>query len=424
MPEKALGRLIFINLAIDQLWDSTGHLQRLYPVKIPDSENLVRSNEDLGLFLSGPGDTVLGAHFDPAHLKLLERWSSPFGTAVNVRSNPWDLHHWVGEVEQMQIAQAAFEFWPCSLSSLENSLLKKMPRWKLPAWLPAGLNATGYNQKTEIFKWGEISGLPVPATAVVSVAKLLADGPPPEIAFPLILKADWGSSGTGNLLLTAKDDHKWRHFVRQLRGQTAGRWLAQAVVKSDGDFTVFGFAGDDAPKILRVDYDADGVSIRHRDLGQEDDARLRKAFARVSSHLKGAGYVGPFSFDVVKEKATGLYHLLDMNVRWTRTQLIHTAAQRLGWGWGQVESRRVRFRGRAIDSFSSWWSDIGRSLGIDETGISESGEIFLPYLMAAGGSDGPGMKEVSFFVTKDPDWIQKVVAAIQYHAVADAVAGW
>lgn len=415
--------MIFINLAIDQLWDSTGHLQRLYPVKIPDSESLVRSNEDLGLFLSGPGDTVLGAHFDPAHLKLLERWSSPFGTPVNVRSNPWDLHHWVDEVGQMPIATTDLELWPCSLSSLESSLLKKQSQWKLPDWLPAGLNVTAYNQKTEIFKWGEVSGLPVPPTAVVSIAKLLNDGPPAEIAYPLILKADWGSGGTGNLLLTGKDDHRWRHFQRQLRGQTAGRWLAQTVVKSDGDLTVFGFGGDSTPKILRVDYDADGVSIRHREMGLEDDVSLRKAFAKVSAHLKEAGYNGPFSFDVVKEKGSGVFHLLDMNVRWTRTHLVHVAAQRLGWGWGQVESRRLRFRGRPIGSFASWWSEIGKSLGIDETGIDERGNLFLPFLMGATSSAGPGMKEVSFFVSKDPDWIQKVHAAIQYHAAPESVAG-
>ncbi len=423
MPADRTTRLIFINLAIDQLWDTTGHLQRLYPSRLPESESLVRANEDLGLFLSKPGDVVLGVQFDEDHLKLLERWGAPFGTPLTVRANPCDFHHWVGEVERMEIARSDFEFWPCALSSLETSLLAKVRSWKLPPWLPANSNSVAFNQKTGIFKWGEIAGLPVPQTSIVSIAKLLADGPPAEIAFPLILKADWGSGGCGNLSLTSRDDNRWRHFQRQLRGQTTGRWLVQKIVKAETNLTVYGFADGIAPKILNVDYDRDGLALRHLEYRGQSSALLTTAFTKVSAHLNAAGYTGPFGFDVVVEKGTGEVHLLDMNVRWTRTHLLDQAATRLGQNWRKVESRRLRFQGRSISNFSSWWQAMGERLGIDETGVNRDGELFLPYLIGGSDTEGHGLKEVSYFVSSgSEDWITCVSSAIQRWASPESAA--
>ena len=417
-------RLIFINLAIDQLWDSTGHLQRLYPSRSPESERLVRANEDLGLFLSQPGDVVLGAQFEPEHLKLLERWSAPFGRPVNVRANPCDFHHWVGEVEQMEIAQHPFEFWPCSLSPLENSLLAKIPSWKLPPWLPASLNTVAFNQKTSIFKWGEIAQLPVPRTSIVSIAKLLNEGSPTEIEYPLVLKADWGSGGCGNLNLQSKDDNRWRHFQRQLRGQTTGRWLVQKVIKAELNLTVFGFADGSSPLIMNVEYDRDGLSVRHRDFDFQSAKPLAAAFLRVAHHLKELKYTGPFSFDVVVEKGSGEVYLLDMNVRWTRTHLLDLAARRLGQDWGKVESRRLRFQGRSINSFSAWWRAMSELLNIDESGRDPRGHTFLPYSVAGSDTEGQSIKEVSYFVsTGSVDWISQVAAAIQRWASPESAAG-
>lgn len=409
----SIGRVIFINLAIDHLWDSTGHLQRLYPVRIPESERLVRACEDLGLFLSQPGDVVLGANCDEDHLELLHQRGVSFGNLIGLEANPYDHHDWLEEVADLEIARKPAEFWPCALSQLEQGALRQVPYWRLPSWLPRDLNILQLNQKTQILKWGEISGLSVPKTSMVAVTKLLADGPPPEISFPLILKSDWGSGFAGNVVLDKRDDHRWKHFQRQLRGQTLGRWLVQELVRSRSNLAVFGFANETTPQILNVSYEAQGQICIHQGILRGEGDRLMVAHQKIADHLRQLKYFGPFGFEVAMDRTSGQIFLLDVNVRWTKTHLIHQAALRLGLDWNQIQSRSLRYRGRPVDRFGQWWEDMGRELDLDSQGHHRQGHLMVPYLMGGTRGTGPGMKELSYFVTDDLEWSNQVADRVQ-----------
>ena len=349
-------RLIFFNLSIDQLWDTTSTLRQIFPHRIPESELIIRAVEDLSLFAVQRDDIALISSEETRKLIASinpSATSSPASYRI-VRSNPFDAEQWVDEVSSLldqELKCDDFELWPASLSALELSLLRRFPRLKLPQWLPLGLDFAALNAKSSIQQWAKVAGVPAPYSVIVSTSMLLNDSLLPSLSFPVVIKADHASGGGGNFLLRSKADFQLRVLRRQLEGSTDAhfQWTIQQWFDGAKNISVFGWANGTQPEVFTVDYDATGLSFQHRRCLDSDHlGKARQCFECVSTELKSLGYFGPFGLDLIFDQQQGAL-LIDVNIRLTKTHLISMAAERLGLSGQNWISLRLRRKNGGVD---------------------------------------------------------------------------
>lgn len=312
-------KLFFINLAIDQLWDSENQLATLFSARIPQSEEIIRSNEKLAQYLCGPTDK-----------------------ALLFNANPFDVKDWLNEAREKLNHDERYELWPASVSRLEIALLEIYPKMTLPSWLPKDFPAAELNRKSYIEKWGKVAGLSVPPIEVLSVGQLLEQKLSASAEFPFFLKAEWGAGGGANFLIQSPDDTSLRVLQRQLRDQKNGTWIKQKKIEALHNYSVFGWANSEKPRVMQVQYDQRGQSTEHQVANDQVSQDLMKPFQKIAFELNERHqYQGPFGLDIIVDQQKN-YFLIDVNIRFTKTHLIEAAAKRLQLDLEKVISKRVR----------------------------------------------------------------------------------
>jgi hypothetical protein len=398
---------ILMNLALDQLLDPKKNLEKIFSVRIPDSERLVRLTEDLGVFLSEPGDQVYQFKDVPVFLReLFAKRGARFGEVRPVRANPFDFQDWLQETKPFW--RALDEHWVCGISPLEA------------AWQEAGfslhefnrqrlLNFRQFNRKSWLVQMAQMNEWPFPKTQLVETKSLL--GRLPDRA--ILLKADWASGGGGNILVEGPSSALFRHLQTRLPDLDPDFvWLMQEKMERKKDWGVVARTDSSHFQVYEIQYDRYGLSNRH--LLIEDPATLEKFAPWVETlrqQLSQVQYQGPFGFDAFETQAGQFFPVIDLNVRWTKTHLLEKIRERLQVP-AEARMIRLRFRGEGVTEVDGFLSQIFQQLQLDARGETKSGEMWLP--LVASGLEGFGVQgmEISYWNLGSSEWDQSVRSAI------------
>ncbi|MGZ5280468.1 MAG: hypothetical protein ACXWC9_11020 [Pseudobdellovibrionaceae bacterium] len=405
-----MSRLIFINLAIDQLWDPEKNLSSLFPARIPESEHLVRINENMGLFLSETGDQVLMYQDTQGWREFLQRHSSSWGEVIEISAHPFDQELWLSQARLKLKDRGPFsEFISASLSGLEDSLLRNSSLFPFhrPALDTNALSAL--NRKVFLVDLAQLGFLKVPPTDVYWQKDLLSTDFP-AFSDPRILKHDFGSGGAANFLLSQSSDSTLTMLQRRLSPNTKAQWLLQKKISASFEGSVFGWGHDSiAPKTAQVFYTAQGLSYRHEFQVPEDiQKEAAETFRKLRLHLQSLGYTGPIGLDFLISSENNEMYFVDLNLRLTKTHLLALAAQKFSLSLENLISIRHRWREPETLRFQSWWDRSRKALSLNDKGEDPSGQLMIPYSVAGIESPGP-IKEVSFFISRSPNFEKAVM---------------
>jgi hypothetical protein len=416
-----MSRLIFINLAIDQLWDTTPILREIFPVRIPISERIVRSNEDLALYLAQPEDQVLCGRLPcQAQREYLKQFFDlPILTAI--QANPYDCDEWIAEVSncpnfrkkyddcifsgESQLEQKLRLAIECSsqVSPFEISLFQK------------------YNSKTFLFYWTKQKNIPFPQSQILNIPDLEhLNSFSQEYSKPFLLKSDFGSGGGGNLDSSLLNP-KFLEYILKISNKSKyeKKWVLQRKYIRMADYTAFGYVNkrpleqqviDDtlnlSPiKIAKISYDHRGLSSIHELVDPSLFQHLQEIYIQLGEELFTNGYRGPFGFDSILTKEEGLYPIVDLNVRMTKTHLIDAAAEKLQMKkWRAI---RVRLNNPRHLDFNQWLTQISQALALNDYGNNKDGAIMRPYL-TSGLSLPQSLEQTDF--SNQPNFLNRQIS--------------
>jgi hypothetical protein len=398
---------IFMNLAMDQLWDPKKNLEKIFSVRIPDSERLVRLTEDLAVFLSEPGDQVYQfQNVSPFLRELFAKRGARLGEVKTVMANPFDFQNWLQETKPAWRRED--EHWICGISPIEAH------------WQEAGFPIHDFAQKTmEQFRqlnrksWlvqmAHGNGWPFPKTRLVktqSVLEHMGNG-------PLLLKADWASGGGGNLFIEGPASPLYRHLQSRLSDlDPEFIWLMQEKIDRKTDWGIVAETESSQFEVYEIQYDKYSLSNRHSLI--QDTKILEKFKPWVKTlrlQLQQVQYQGPFGFDAFESKTGEFFPVIDLNVRWTKTHLLQIIRTRLQIPT-QADLVRWRLRGQGVSDLDSFLVEVFHQLGLSNQGETSQGEIWVP--IVASGLSGNGMQgmEISYWIKGSPQWEQKVQSTL------------
>ncbi len=396
-----MSQLHFINLAIDQLLDPDQNLQKIFSVRIPQSENLIRIHENLALFLTNQDDLSLQYQLPSKALReYYKQRGCDLGQAVAILANPFDTSLWIKEVKE-KLAGLKFEtLSTCGMSKLEIQLAKLLSisfKPKLSEDLFKELN-----KKTYLIHLADQLNINTPETQVLKTPDLFRFLS--HLDKPTLIKASWSSGGGGNMLIESKDATLMKHLLRHENELSLDfEWLAQKPVKRKMDWSVVANTENSDDIIYQVEYDTYGHSFRHRiEKNSQIVSQMKHVSQMIRQHLLKKEYHGPFGFDGFEDLDGQLYPAIDLNVRFTKTHLIHQASQRLHLK-KSCDAIRVRFQGQGATDGEQIFHLLK---GLVTTQSTEN--EFVPYNLGGLMGESSGVKEISYFVSPDPDW-QKFV---------------
>lgn len=392
--------LYFINLLIDQLWDEEQVLEKIFPTRIPSSIRIVRSYENLAIYLGNPDDLVLGsAETDSGFVDYLGLHKISVPRVRKVKSNPYDVQDWLLENQDVQLMD--FEtIQVAGLSKLE---------WQ---WLKKGSSEPfrRFNSKVYLAHFARETGMPFPETQILQSHELFQGLPP--FRSERILKANWGSGGGGSFRLKSNSEPLLKLISARLQGERAEiEWLLQEKLERLVDYCCFGTTASKgestAPSVWQIEYDQNGSSWRHiaappMTPNAEEQSRW---FSQLAQRLSNEGYEGPFGIDGFTTSQYQFFPAVDLNVRYNKCHLIEAAAQRFKIPPSEMDSQKLKFVGKPSHGFSEWWLKACAHLGLNEHGEKQDGSYFYPYLVTtllcdeeASTSDSESRPmEISFF---------------------------
>lgn len=398
-----MSKSIFINLAIDQLWDQDQNLRQLFSARIPDSEYLVRLNEDLGLYLSEAGDHVFGFRAIKGFADFLSLRNPSWGQLVEISTNPYDTDRWLKEARVL--GADPDQLWIFAAYSKLEQMLKNADASAVNKW-------ASWNRKTLLVELAKDGVLAIPPTVLIPQSELTS-GHLPQIKRPMILKHEFGSGGGGNFSLLSNADSTLVFMQRRLAGSSQKRmWLLQERLTPRLEGCVFGETSSEPCDVAQVDYDQHGLSFRH---SFNIEAPLRQAvttdFQRLRKHLQTKGYEGPVGLDFIVSEADQKIYYVDLNLRLTKTHLLRSAMDKLSLPLAETASLRYRWTSAESIRFQPWWDSLRRKLALSDRGESSGGDFVVPFLVA--GIENPGrLKEVSLFLRGRQPFLKQVETAL------------
>lgn len=390
-----MNKVIFINLSIDQIWDQTKNLEKVFPIRLKSSEFIVRINENLGIYLSLRGDQVLGFRKTKGFLEFIQQWPTTWGDLIVVESNPYDQIQRQAEVSQI-------------------SSLKNLPWLQIEA--PAHLN-----MKTFLLELAADKLVQIPPTQILSQSQLVL-GEMLTFTKPYFLKHNFGSGGGGNFLLENLNDKTLVYLQRRLSEKTqiqdtskySTKWLLQEKIPSSFEGCVFGSSDSDAePEVSQIFYDTNGLSYQH-DFYAPPTVLLQASatFHILRKELLRRGYHGPMGIDFLISDQDQKMYIIDLNIRWTKTHLILAAMEKLKLSKGNTISLRYRWKVQEQITFEGWWQSLREALKLNTQGETAQAMRFVPYLV--DGIESPGsLKEVSVFISKSDEFITAAKTALK-----------
>jgi hypothetical protein len=399
-----MSRLIFVNLAIDQLWDQKQALKQVFPARLPVSEFLIRSNENLGIFLSQPEDTVLALRRVRGFEEFLTARQCTFGHLLDIAANPYDQDAWLSEVTRAltrtptstsSLSHRYASLVAVSRSVLEDSLIAKFVEKPTRAGLDTSRLAE-LNNKQVLLKFAHEGLVKVPPTRILNqtnLRRLSAE----QISSRCLFKHEFGSGGGGNFLAS-----QWPLLQRRLSDDDEAHWLMQDKIIDAQEGCVFG--GDYGTKnesvsLCEVSYTPHGLSYKHgfsSSFSESVKEEVHATYGRLRERLRTDGYDGPIGIDFLVDRHTNEVFYVDLNLRLTKTHLLLSALQKFRVAPHRFQSYRHRWISTQTCTFVSWWNQLRRELHLNACGENEVGIVILPYSVA--GLESPGnLKEVSFF---------------------------
>lgn len=404
--------LVFVNLAVDQLWDQAQVLKNIFPAKIPSSIRLVRANEDLGVFLGNFGDICLGYSRIPTGLMdLWQHYGFSPPELVGLKCNPYDVPSWLAEFSKVcQRHTSSFtHLIAAGISPLEmgilqiNAELGKSIGVKLHLTTNCSqLGSNLYqklNNKLYLFDWCKKNNTPFPPSRDIKFAEISDNDDSPDF----VLKAEFGSGGGGNLR-----GGFLRGLVKRHPELGESRWLLQKYLNRKSDYTCFGWINANGevsePCTYEVQYDQYSLSNFHR---THEAGFLQGTYSQLANHLKSKSYFGPFGFDSILTDDDVLYPITDLNVRLTKTHLLYAAAEKFKVHKKPHRFIRLRIAQLPVVDLSQTLEKLFKLLKLDRFGQNAS-SLIIPIQWGSliqrepnEESIGPG--EITFLVAGESD---------------------
>lgn len=399
-----MNKAVFMNLSIDQLFDPAGNLQKIFSVRIPQSEHLTRVSEDLAVFLTGLDDLAIQYKEIPAALqKVFVEQGFQSGKVIPITANPFDGTPWIDEVRQ-KTARMKIDHWQVAgLSAVESALVGKND---------SRLTFKDYaqlNKKTWLVELARVNGWKFPISEVVKTADLLTKLNQYFVQHKgLVLKPSWSSGGGGNLYIEKVEDPICRHLFSRLdQIQPEFQWIIQERIQRSQDWSITASTDSGEIKVYEVFYDKSGLSYRHQRVFEPE---IVSVYEKISDglriELKSKGYFGVFGFDSFSDSKSEIFPITDLNVRWTKTHLIEAAMAKLNLSTA-VESYRFRFQREKVVNFDEAFMRMSNLISTNPD------QLFFPYLLSGLCTDLPGQTEISFFTNSDLHWHNEVLFKIK-----------
>jgi hypothetical protein len=396
-------KMYFFNLSLDQLYDEKAILNKLFPLRVPRSEALVRLNEDYAYLITKQEDTAFQfTRPEPWVEKIWRSHMPDLGAAEVIRANPYDWSKWLEEFNDKRIHHQ-FQFntaLVCGISPLEEVLNREIPISNIH---PIDLRLSTYlNKKTNLPIIASDLKLGFPESNIKSSEQLLSDLKSPVEYKEYIIKAPFGSGGGSNFAIL-DNPHFFKYFLNFLNGIPSDfEWLVQKKINRNLDFS---YVGDvkisDTGEFFEILYDQFSLSYMHKSLEDKDVlTQLIPVADRVKKYLKDKGYRGPFGFDGFMSSEGEIYPMIDLNVRWTKSHFFSAIKKRLKIkdSWAVIRERFVCETKYDVESLIEFFAKIAKENKI---------QLFLPLNLTGLFQGSPGKSEFTYFVQSSPLNIEK-----------------
>lgn len=399
-----MNKAVFMNLSIDQLFDPAGNLQKIFSVRIPQSEHLTRVSEDLAVFLTGLDDLAIQYKEIPAALhEVFLGQGFQSGKVISITANPFDGTPWSDEVRQKTTGMKIDHWQVAGLSAVESALVGKNY---------SQLTVKDYaqlNKKTWLVELAKNNAWNFPISEIVKTNVLVSKmNQHFDQNKHLVLKPSWSSGGGGNLYIEKVEDPICRHLFSRLdQIQPEFQWIIQQRIPRSHDWSITASTDSDEIKVYEVFYDKSGLSYRHQRVLEQALVDFYETISKVLRlELKSKGYFGVFGFDSFSDPKGEIFPITDLNVRWTKTHLIEAAIAKLNLSKA-VESYRFRFHREKVVNFDEGFKRMSNLISTNPD------QLFFPYLLSGLCSDQPGQTEISFFTNSDLHWHNEVLLKIK-----------
>ncbi|MCB0512758.1 MAG: hypothetical protein KDC72_09425 [Bacteroidetes bacterium] len=354
-----MSRLIFTNLGIDLLWDKNKALSKLFPARIPSSEHLLLTQQNLGLFFSKVEDTFIGhTGVDETYLDFVNSFFKISNSTHFLKANPFDSANWIEGVKKLELSHKNIRnIFGAGFSVLEKDICELL-NINFPKQHDTDLYSK-LNDKTFLLEIHNDLPVLFPDSKIVANSQLKNYFKNYDFTnVSCLLKFPQSSGGAGQIRLKQTKDLKILDFIERQPYETEFNWLAQQVIPSSEEYTSFCYTDGllDEYQHLVVKYDKNGYSYFHSTATEEQKCEtLDKLASKVSEILRKQGYLGYFGFDTIWNDK-GQCYIVDLNVRLCKGHLIQNAAE-----FFSIEDyvcKRIRIDGKPIINFYDFWNHL------------------------------------------------------------------
>lgn len=384
-----MSRLIFINLQIDQLWSKESILAEVFKVSNPESKRLSLSVYNLALNYHDNNSSEQDVYL----MTLLpdEFWMQQFNIfhhyknkrIITLAQDPYNSKQWLSSFlnETKEI-----EFDSCVFAGISD----------FESFFSAGikLNEEFYkkiNSKVFLFEFCKKNSISFPKSEIVYGKDLQVDS-------SFLYKFDISSGGNGHFYGDKlKAALLWVKRQGMEEAWNKSLWLKQEKLNPVKEYSCFGRVDADSFQIVEIKYDPKNLSYLHHFYHEMEAVKIKQVeavFLKVQGFLKNSGYEGFFGFDVIDSKQ-GLFPIVDLNVRITKTHLL--AMGLIQWQPKYIFNSyfRYRFLNSQNIKFKDFWLKLCSDLSLSDMGEGPELQV-LPFDVFAWSQ---GQAEITFIIS-------------------------
>ena len=331
-------KLIYINLFIDNDWDTEKIIDQIFSIKIESSKNILKSYSHFGLFFGAGSDEVLiESPIDNDFRYYLE---SHFGSLAL----PIIVENYLAQ------PNSGIDLILSGVSKKEEKIFGSLIKSKS---LLSADKFCRLNRKDYILELRNKIDFNLPASQKILLKNILQS----PITKPFCIKF-LNSSGGGGVFKVTHGGNILDFLATQLEDFLESLVvLKQDLIEVKSHFyTVAHTDILNEPIGFEINYDSKGNSTRHRLLKSIPVERIKLA-RDVASELSKEGYSGSFGFDGFIDLNGNEYPLIDLNVRIDKSRIFHKVIERFNRPKADLEIRRERISLKAYASFKDFQID-------------------------------------------------------------------